>query len=50
MDHYHVIMDGFRDREKQCGDVITLDGEFCRLVKEWHEQREAQRVSGPADI
>ncbi|WP_374428704.1 hypothetical protein [Tabrizicola sp.] len=76
MDHYHVIMDGYGDKES--GDVVTMDGEiigtwvldpedhpgfiplggteqiiwspwigqFCKLVKEWHEEREAQRLSG----
>lgn len=81
MDHYHVYMDGYGDRERDSGDVITKDGEvigtwvldpedhpgfiplgeteeviwspwigeFCRLVKEWHEEREAARLSGLSD-
>ena len=76
MDHYHVIMDGYGDKES--GDVVTKDGEiigtwvldpedhpgfiplsgteqiiwspwfgqFCKLVKEWHEERQAERESG----
>lgn len=77
-DHWHVSLDGYGDREKFSGDVISKDGEvlgtwvldpeghpgfiplgeteevissfwigeFCKLIKEWHEEREAARLSG----